>query len=121
MSLLSEDKTVVTHQHSSAFIDSYRLLKRNIDPKATVLDQKAGSLKTVRTKLSLWIESHYLCHNMREWRRQTSIDDVQACASDCPDPLQETGKFHAMSPLSDQPQTCSIMASVVGIFSIVVI
>ena len=64
MSLFSKDKTVVTHRHSSAFIDSYRLLKRSIDPRVTVLGQKAGSLKTVRPKLSLWIESHYLCHNM---------------------------------------------------------
>ena len=112
---------MVTHRHSSAFIDSYRLLKRNIDPKASVLDQKAGSLKTVRTKLSLWIESQYLYHNMKEWRRQTSIGDVQACASDCPVPLQETGKFHAMSSLSDQPQTCSILESAVQIISIVVI
>ena len=52
MLLLSEDKTVVTHRHSSAFTDPYRLLKRNIDPKATVVDQKAGGLKTVETKPS---------------------------------------------------------------------
>ena len=74
--------------------------------EASLLYQrKAGSLKAVRTKLSLQIDFHTFDTIIKDWRRQNSSGGVEACTNDflhSPSPTQK-GYYVSVRPFISTP------------------